>query len=178
MRENKLEEIEFSKKDYICMAEILQSVLFRDEIFGNCCRCTFSEECLPALETPEQLMHIDILREKLWKYTGIYLGIHNNAELIDAREKSYHIFDNLAFELKDIPGLAHRTQRMFTKNRGETLVRMKFSENLNFLVCSVNSTVASLVVTVPSYRTSFLKFDIGSSPFWITRLLQQPVNTL
>ncbi len=92
MRENKLEEIEFSKKDYICMAEILQSVLFRDEIFGNCCRCTFSEECLPALETPEQLMHIDILREKLWKYTGIYLGIHNNAELIDApRKKLPHI---------------------------------------------------------------------------------------
>lgn len=80
----KISKIEFTDKDYICMAEILQSVIFRNGIFDNCCRCKYSELCMKELETPGQRMHFDILREKLWNSTGIYLGIVNDIKLLDA----------------------------------------------------------------------------------------------
>ncbi len=79
----------FTKKDYVCMAEILQSAIFKEGLFNNCYRCIYSKECIDQVKTGKGEMNIDTLRTKLQNETGIYLGYLKEPKFIDSPRRLF-----------------------------------------------------------------------------------------
>ena len=87
------------QKDLHCIARILQSNIFADgEIFYGCSRyCRYREECARDFEKNRTLHFTKVVRPKLQKITGVYIGMdaHNVEEkLLLASEPIKNKFEN------------------------------------------------------------------------------------
>lgn len=67
---------DFTGQDFHCMARLLQSQLFHQELLESCNYCKYLYECCK----PKTLSNLNKIRKKLQEETGVYLGIMKMAD--------------------------------------------------------------------------------------------------
>lgn len=78
------DQYELDEKDLECIARLLQSTIFAEDLLFGCKYCRFSQEC-HCSNTIKNKMHIDVIREKLERITGLDFGYHYDPGNPDAK---------------------------------------------------------------------------------------------
>lgn len=79
MQEEKKPEV-LNEKDLECIARFYQGVIFENDMLFGCRYCRFMHECL-LMEQDGRMkpaLHLDTIRKKLGKITGLDLGYAYN----------------------------------------------------------------------------------------------------
>lgn len=62
-----------TKRDIVCITRLLQGSIFEQNTFDGCRYCKYRKKC-ESTQIKKRKMHIDKVRVKLQRITGIYMG--------------------------------------------------------------------------------------------------------
>ncbi len=107
MQEDKNQE-RLNEKDLECIARFYQSVIFEDDMLFGCRYCRFMHECLLDRDGRlKPVLHLDIIRKKLERITGLDLGCMYNPGNPESKFAVYQNLVHWLLLLTDIHLMSH-----------------------------------------------------------------------
>lgn len=77
-----------NEKDLHCITKILQSSIFKNNLFSGCEYCKYKDECSKSFEINNSL-HFDIVRRKLQDITKLDMSYMYNPKCPETKFKEF-----------------------------------------------------------------------------------------